>query len=292
MQKGYLGIGIGSVLWILPLLMQAQGGPNAAVPEKNTKTVRACVYEVVPGLAEITKLEIDKTADESLLHYNEHKVLFKFTPMGDAELLPCLKEHELEFTLRSNVTKIPVGPQYVQQKGIKVGTKYAMNILQTKDKKACLEQYTYESKALDNDLFEVKAQIIPFVKGSYYTALPMNEVGKLEACLSTEEVVETISVQALGLNEDSLRTVIRTELEAKYKKPNTKLKNKQESANNYVSKGRAFKKARKIAKEKARQDKLEKQEQLLKEKERRMQLKELRTRLEQEIELEITEKQQ
>jgi len=142
MRTKYLGIGI---LWILPFLMLGQGGPNVVLLNKNTKIVQGCLYEVVPGLAEITTLEMVKSAKESLLDYNEHKVLFKFEPMGSVELLPCLKELELEFTLKSNNTKIPVGPQYIQQKGIKVGTRYAMNILQIKDKAACLEpkQYRY-----------------------------------------------------------------------------------------------------------------------------------------------------
>jgi len=291
MQKGYLGIGIISVLWILPLLMEAQRGPNAIELETETKVVRGCLYEVVPGLAEITKLEVDKTADESLLHYNEHKVLFKFTPMGSAELLPCLKEHELEFTLRSNVSKIPVGPQYIQQKGIKIGTKYAMNILQTKDKTACLEQYTYESKALHNDLFEAEAQIIPFVKGSYTTSASLNKtVAELENCLSVEEVKETDLFQGLGVNEDSLRTVIRMELQEKEQKSKANPKKPQIASNRYVSRAAAIKKARKVAQKKVKQEKLVKKQALSAKKERAKKLKALRAKLKSEIQEEIKSK--
>jgi hypothetical protein len=287
MKKGYLGIGIASVLLILPLLMQGQGGPNVITPEKTTKIVRGCLYEVIPGLAEITKLEIDKTADESLLHYNEHEVLFKFTPMGSAELLPCLKEQELEFTLRSNVTKIPVGPQYVQQKRIKVGTKYAMNILQIKNKDACLEQYTYESKALDNDLFEAEAQIIPFVKGSYSESIARNSATeKLKNCFLEEVVEEELPIDDLGVNVDSLKASIRIALEAKRSVKRVS-KNLKSVSKSYISNTTAIKKARKVAKEKNRQEKLVKKQALAAKKERAEKLKALKAKLEREIELEI-----
>lgn len=284
MHKEYLGIGIGSILLILPFFIQAQRGPNVATPEKSTKLVRGCLYEVVPGLAEITRLEVDKTADESLLHYNEHKVLFQFTPMGNTELLPCLKEHELEFTLRSNVTKIPVGPQYIQKKGIKVGTKYAMNILQIKDKDACLEQYTYESKALDNDLFEAKAQIIPFVKGSY---LEREVAVKLEDCLPNERGEEASLMADLGINEDSLKAVIKMEFAQKQQKRKLVSKKSKSISNSYESKAILIKKARKIAVEKTKQDKLAKRNALAEKKNRIEKLKALRAKLELEIELEM-----
>lgn len=284
MQKKYLGIGIGGILLILPLFIQAQRGPNVVEPEKSTKLVRGCLYEVVPGLAEITKLEIDKTADESLLHYNEHKVLFQFTPMGNAELLPCLKEHDLEFTLRSNRTKIPVGPQYIQQKGIKVGTKYAMNILQIKDKDACLEQYTYESKALDNDLFEAEAQIIPFVKGTY---LEQKTAERFEDCLPDERGEGVSFINDLGVNEDSLRAIIRMEFAQKQQKRKFVSKKSTSISKNYEPKAILIKKARKIAIEKTKQEKLAKKDALADKKKRIEKLKALRAKLELEIELEM-----
>jgi hypothetical protein len=288
MQKGYVGIGIGGILLLLPLFMQGQSGPHVVTPEKTTKIVRGCLYEVVPGLAEITKLAIDKPADESLLNYNEHKVLFKFTPMGSAELLPCLKEQELEFTLRSNVTKIPVGPQYVQQKGIKVGTKYAMNMLQIKNKDACLEQYTYESKALDNDLFEAKAQIIPFVKGSYSEAVAINSRAvELEDCLLEDVEKELISSTDLGVNEDSLRAVIRIKLENKQAKKRLISKEPRAISKSYQSNATAIKKARNIAKEKRKQEKLAKKQILIAKKERAERLNALRAKIEREVALEI-----
>jgi hypothetical protein len=286
MQKRYLEIGIGGILLILPLFIQAQRGPNVVEPEKSTKLVRGCLYEVVPGLAEITKIEVDKTADESLLHYNEHKVLFQFTPMGNTELLPCLKEHDLEFTLRSNVTKIPVGPQYIQQKGIKVGTKYAMNILQIKDKNACLEQYTYESKALDNDLFEAKAQIIPFVKGSYSEATLNKTAVNLENCLSAERLEDVHLTDDLGVSEDSLRAIIRMEFATKQQKRKFVSKNPKSISKSYESKAILIKKAKKNAVEKRKQERLVKRTALVEKKKRIEKLKALRAKLELEIELE------
>lgn len=290
MQKEYLTIGIGCILLLLPLLMQAQRGPNVIEPPKNTKLVRGCLYEVVPGLAEITKLEVDKTAEESLLHYNEHKVLFKFIPMGSTELLPCLKENELEFTLRSNITKIPVGPQYIQQKGMKVGTKYAMNILQIKDKDACLEQYTYESKILNNDLSEAENQIIPFVKGSYSESEALDNTRmKLEDCLSTELLEEPNSINDLGVNEDSLRAVIRVEVAEKQAKRKFVPQKSNASVKGYQLKTTAIKKARKIAREKAKQTQLAKRTTLLAKKEQQQKMKALRAKIEKEVELEIQE---
>ena len=207
--------------------------------------------------------------------------------MGNTELLPCLKEHELEFTLRSNRTKIPVGPQYIQQKGMKVGTKYAMSILQIKDKGACLEQYTYESKALDNDLFEAEARVIPFVKGSYSEALSLNKTAqKLENCLSEERVEEVSFMDDLGINEDNLRAIIRIEFATKQQKRKVGSKKTKSISDCYKSKMIAIKKARKIVAEKTKQEKLAKRTALAEEKERTEKLKALRAKLELEIELE------
>lgn len=291
MQKGYLKIVIGCILLIFPLLMQAQGGgPNGVEPQKNTKLVRGCLYEVVPGLAEITKIEVNKTADKSLLQYNEHQVLFKFTPMGNTELLACLKENELEFTLRSNRTKIPVGPQYIQQKGIRLGTKYAMNMLQIKDKAACLEQYTYESKILNNDLFEAEAQIIPFMKGSYSESkVLIPSTKKLENCLSTENPEQQNSMNALGINEDSLRALIRIEKVAKYQNKQPKIKASKSVPKTYQTRAVAIKKARVVAREKKKKERALKKRALAAKKERRIQLKALKVRLEREVDLEIQE---
>lgn len=146
----------------------AQRGPNATSTENvRTKVVRDCEYEVLPGLAEVTSVRVVRPAAESALQYDEHEVLFKFTPMEGGDLLEMLQDEEIEFVLRSRAVRVPVGPEYIKQKQVKVGTKYAMNLLQTRNRDACLERYTYESKALDNDLFEAYENIIPYVKEAY-----------------------------------------------------------------------------------------------------------------------------
>ncbi|WMX16859.1 hypothetical protein [Aureispira sp. CCB-E] len=232
---------ITSIFFILPMWGVAQSGLSAIAPQ--TKTVRGCVYEVVPGLAEITKIEVSKGAAESVLNYDEHKITFQFTPMESDNLLTCLKENELEFTLRSNIAKIPVGPQYIQQKKLKEGTKYAMNILQTKDQKACLEQYVYESKALDNDLFEVKEQLIPFIKANYPKIYSDIEV-KLEACLATQDTI----TNTLEVDKRNLKAVL--EIEQKKQDYKSNEMKKEGASYIYITRRAAFKKARKIARQK------------------------------------------
>ncbi len=138
-----------------PSDLLAQRNANKTDPPKKTKTVRGCEYEIVPGLAQITSVKINRVAKNSLLKYNEHEVWFKFTPMEGDELIDQIKDTEIEFVLRSSTLRIPVGPEYIKDYRVKKGTKYAMNLLQTRDREACPgELYTYESKALPNDLFE------------------------------------------------------------------------------------------------------------------------------------------
>lgn len=146
----------------------AQRGPSAGEGDNvRTKIVRDCEYEVLPGLAEVTSIEVIRPASESALEYDEHEVLFRFTPMEGGEMLEMLQDTDIEFVLRSRAVRVPVGPEYLKQKQVKVGTKYAMNLLQTRNREACLERYTYESKALDNDLFEAYENIIPYMKEAY-----------------------------------------------------------------------------------------------------------------------------
>lgn len=289
MKKEYWKIVGSGILYLLPFFMQAQYGPNSMEPEKKTKIVRGCLYELVPGLAEITSISIDKAADESVLNYDEHRVLFKFTAMGDAELLPCLKDNELEFALRSNVVKIPVGPEYIKAKNLKVGTKYAMNMLQTKDKDACLEQYTYESKALSNDLFEAAPQIIPFLKATYTTIDTKDSVAiHLENCLSSNKETELVSEYNLRVNIDSLKKVIRKEKEAKRLQVNPAT-TEHNAVNHYVPRAVALQKARQKARNRARQMRLNKKQQIMEDRKRAKALRELRLELEKEIELEMQE---
>ena len=170
MKKQHTAWLAASFLWasFLPQTAEAQRGPSASTTTPTrTKVVRDCEYEVLPGLAEVTSIRVTRTAAESSLKYDEHEVLFKFTPMEGGDLLEMLQDEEIEFVLRSRAIRVPVGPEYLKQKQVKVGTRYAMNLLQTRNRDACLERYTYESKALDNDLFEAYENIIDFTKEAY-----------------------------------------------------------------------------------------------------------------------------
>lgn len=175
LYSGILATVIGA-LCSMPVDMIAQKGPSEGTSGKvRTKIVRDCEYEVLPGLAEVTSIEQVRPASESALKYDEHEVLFKFTPMEGGELLEMLRDTEIEFVLRSRAIRVPVGPEYIKAKNLKVGTKYAMNLLQTKNRDACLELYTYESKALDNDLFEAYEYIIDYTKEAYVQQLEAKE---------------------------------------------------------------------------------------------------------------------
>ncbi len=215
MRKLYSGILAATIgmFCAMPLVSTAQGGPNYTDSDKRTKTVRGCVYEVLPGLAEITSVKVSRKANKSVLKYDEHEVLFTFTPMEGGELLEMLKDSEIEFVLRNRATRIPVGPEYIKRKKLKVGTKYAMNLLQARNQEACLEQYTYESKILDNDLFEAEENIIPFIKEAYaeeYAKKEADFIRKKESKKTVtttpepspeDEFANNFSIQAIAAKE-------------------------------------------------------------------------------------------
>ncbi len=168
MRKLYATWAAAAACCLFSTALIAQRGPSAGDGDNvRTKTVRDCEYEVLPGLAEVTSIEVIRSASESALKYDEHEVLFKFTPMEGGDMLEMLQDTDIDFVLRSRAIRIPVGPEYLKQKNVKVGTKYAMNLLQTRNREACLERYTYESKALDNDLFEAYENIIEYTKKAY-----------------------------------------------------------------------------------------------------------------------------
>ena len=181
MKITYIGCIAAAIISLLSNPLLAQNGPNENVNANlQKKIVRGCEYEVLPGLAEVVSIVKTRDADKSALQYDEHEVLFKFTPMEGGELLTMLKDTEIEFYLRSRAVKIPVGPEYIKAKQLRKGTKYAMNLLQTRNRDACLERYTYESKALDNDLFEAYDNIIDYTKESYVRKLEMEEAAHEE----------------------------------------------------------------------------------------------------------------
>ncbi|MCP4442444.1 MAG: hypothetical protein GY810_26350 [Aureispira sp.] len=147
-------------LLVLPNSMQAQRKKNV---ELETKIVRGCEYEVLKGLAEVTEVKKILAADESALKYDEYQILFRFIPMEGGELLSGLKDGDIEFYLKSGIDKLNVGPDYLKHYHIRKGTKYAMKLLQNK-MGACLENYTYESGGLPNDLFEARENLMDYRK--------------------------------------------------------------------------------------------------------------------------------
>lgn len=147
-------------LLVLPNSMQAQKNKKV---ELETKIVRGCEYEVLKGLAEVTEVKKVLTAEESPLKYDEYQILFRFIPMEGGELLSGLKDSDIEFYLKSGIDKLNVGPDYLKHYHIRKGTKYAMKLLQNK-MGACLENYTYESGGLPNDLFEARENLMDYRK--------------------------------------------------------------------------------------------------------------------------------
>ena len=299
------------------LLTYAQQGPNPSLPETTTKVVRGCEYEVIPGLAQVTQINIKHPASESLLEYDEYDVQFIFIPMDGHTVIDAVKEQELSFMLRSGATQMPVGPVYIQKKGVKVGTKYAMNLLQTKNANACLEQYTYESKALNNDLSEAEDRIIPYVKSTYKapvfvtnkvdnkaevaptsTSTPPIETDIPENLVDmTEEemriyVANKIEQQPSpipstnSINVDSLKTVIRNNLYNKYQ-PQLKAAAQTATPIKRPNRQQALKVARKEQQAKKRQEKLEAQQKTKKALEQKIKLETLKAQITQEVEDEI-----
>jgi len=111
----------------------------------------------------------------------------------------------------------------------------------------------------------------------------------LENCSSVESLKATKFISDLKLDEDSLRTAIRIELETKNELTIKASKKSKINRHYRIANTRALKKARKIAKEKQKQEKLLKKETLRKQKEHTAKLKTVRAILEQEIQEEINE---
>ncbi|CAA6828796.1 MAG: Unknown protein [uncultured Aureispira sp.] len=241
LYSGILAIVFGT-LCSMPAEMIAQKGPSEGTSGNvRTKIVRDCEYEVLPGLAEVTSIEKVRKASESALKYDEHEVLFRFTAMEGGEVLDMLRDTDIEFVLRSRAIRVPVGPEYIKAKNLKVGTKYAMNLLQTKNRDACLELYTYESKALDNDLFEAYEHIIDYTKEAYVQQLAAKERSHARSKANEEDVVveETVDPtiesepeltdtetafdyggltpeEISNLTEEEMRTLVEQNLRKKY----------------------------------------------------------------------------
>lgn len=134
--------------------LSAQGGSNA----KTTKVhVGNCDYQVLSGLAEVTRVEKRLPKDSSALQYDEHVIYFKFTAKEGGELMANFREQELEFFLISDGEKFPVGPQFMKQYQIRPNTKYAMKFLQGP---ACEEKYRFgDVGGLPNDITEASTRL-------------------------------------------------------------------------------------------------------------------------------------
>jgi hypothetical protein len=215
MRKLYSGILLSAlgIFCAMPLDMNAQKGPHENSGEVRTKIVRECEYEVLPGLAEVTSIEVVRTAEESSLKYDEHEVLFKFTPMEGGEILEMLRDEEIEFVLRSRAVRVPVGPEYIKAKHLRVGTKYAMDLLQTKNRDACLERFTYESKALENDLFEAYEHIIEYTKDAYVRQLESKERAYERRKAAQKDAAVDEVVDPTVETQEKIEDVINTEFD-------------------------------------------------------------------------------
>lgn len=117
-------------------------------------------YEVLPGLAEITSIQLVKEATQSALGYDEYQVLFRFIPMEGHELLAVLKDKTLALVLKYHQSSVRVGPAYIRKMNLRVGTRYAMQLYQTRSGGLNVERYFYQSQVLENQLFKVYERVI------------------------------------------------------------------------------------------------------------------------------------
>ena len=187
-------------------------GPAPAYPSvvRKTQIFRGCYYEVLPGLAEIVEVNLQKKAVDSKWNYDEHEVLFKFNPMEGHQLIDLLKDTLLPFVLYHRGEKIPVGPAYLEKKNVRVGTRYSMIFYQKKDGEACTERYAYTSKGLDNDLFEALPpptyfQNIPSPTDSF----PHIETVSVEEFKPLQPPIRSTSMDSLQRSYDHYNNVIR-----------------------------------------------------------------------------------
>lgn len=117
--------------------------------------VHGCYYESIPGTAHITGVNLVTQADSSAWGYDEYEIQFKFQPEEGYQLLPVFRDSNLLFALYHRGQRIAVGPEYIQQRTLKVGTTCSMTFFQKATAGSCSERYTYQSPLLDNDLSEV-----------------------------------------------------------------------------------------------------------------------------------------
>ena len=122
-----------------------------------------CEFDVLSGLAEVIKVEKIRPANQSPLGYDEYRVLFRFEPREGPPLQVALQDQELEFFLRKDKTRVPVGPNYLKQYQVKEGYKYAMRFWQPAKVAGnnCFCDYWMDGEfgGLPNDLFEARDKV-------------------------------------------------------------------------------------------------------------------------------------
>lgn len=129
-------------------------------PLPKVEQINGVDYEVLPGLAEITSIQLHKEAKESALGYDEYEVLFRFIPMEGHDLLAVLQGKVLDLVLKYHRSAVRVGPAYIRKMNLRIGTRYAMQLFQTRSGGLNVERYFYESKILENQLFKVYERVI------------------------------------------------------------------------------------------------------------------------------------
>lgn len=129
-------------------------------PLSKVQQVNGVDYEILPGLAEIKSIQLVKKAKESALGYDEYDVLFQFIPMEGHELLEVLKGKKLALSLRYHRSSVRVGAAYIRKMNLRRGTRYAMQLFQTRSGGLNVERYFYQSKILENQLFELYGHLV------------------------------------------------------------------------------------------------------------------------------------
>jgi hypothetical protein len=173
---------------------QAQAQGNKVVKTR----IENCDYQIISGLAEVTKVEMRVPKDSSILLYDEHAIFFKFIPKEGGELMASVRDQEIEFYLHAKGEKILVGPQYLKQYQIRPGTKYAMKFLQGP---LCEEKYRFgDVGGLPNDVSEAGTRIDEIKKRRLEEALI-----KAEGERNPEDTTAALTVPAAMTKEDKKR---------------------------------------------------------------------------------------
>lgn len=156
---------------------------HAQNPQKKERTrkMNGCSYEVLYGLAQVTKVEKVRNASESDLGYDEYQISYQFIPMEGGELLPEYRNIDMPFYLRGQGMDVPVGPAYLKRYQIHQGNKYAAKVLQTDQSSAACPAYVLESTGMPNDLFEARGNLVQYKTKSIQRRLQDAEANRPSA---------------------------------------------------------------------------------------------------------------